>query len=182
MTEYYFDIETYSTTEKPDLLNDKIITIQFQKLSRDGGPNGDLQILTEWDCGSEKEMLDRFRKIFFSGSDFSFIPIGMNLYGFDLISLIYRLNHHFDLNLSMELFRTRPVIDIKTTLILINDGQFKGYNLILGKKQPGSVIQTYYENKDYNKIIEYIKDETANFIKKYQILRKQVPKLREALA
>jgi len=182
LTEYYFDLETYSPQERPDPTNDKIITIQFQKLSRDGGPNGDLQILTEWDCGSEKELLDRFRKIFFFGSDFSFIPIGMNLYGFDLISLIYRLNHHFNLNLSVELFRNRPVIDIKSILIMMNDGQFKGYNSILGKKQPGNVVRTYYENKDYDKIIEYIKDETANFIEKYQILRKQIPNLRESLA
>jgi len=175
-------METYSPQERPDLTNDKIITIQFQKLSRIGKPDGDLQILTEWDCGSEKELLDRFRKIFFSGSDFSFIPVGMNLYGFDLVSLIYRLNHHFNLNLSVELFRNRPVIDIKTILIMMNDGQFKGYNSILGKKQLGNVIRTFYENKEYDKIIEYIKDETANFIKKYQILRKEIPNLRGALA
>jgi len=38
------------------------------------------------------------------------------------------------------------------------------------------------ENKDYDKIIEYIKAETANFIEKYQILRKEIPNLKEALA
>ena len=65
---------------------------------------------------------------------------------------------------------------------MMNDGQFKGYNLILGKKQPGNVVRTYYENKEYDKIIEYIKDETANFIEKYQILRKEVSNLRGALA
>jgi len=64
LTEYYFDMETYSPQERPDPANDKIITIQYQQLSRDGGPDGDLQILTEWDCGSEKELLDRFRKNF----------------------------------------------------------------------------------------------------------------------
>ncbi len=125
---------------------------------------------------------ETFKKMVIFGSDFSFIPIGMNLYGFDLISLIYRLNHYFNLNLSVELFRNRPVIDIKSILIMMNDGQFKGYNSILGKKQPGNVVRTYYENKDYDKIIEYIKDETANFIEKYQILRKEVPNLRGALA
>ena len=125
MGEYYLDIETYSPQDKPDPVNDKIIVIAYQKLStREGNPEEDLQILTEWDCGSEKAMLDIFRGMFLTDYDFNFIPIGVNLYGFDLISILHRLNHHFDLNLGMDFFRTRPVIDVKPTLVMMNKGIF----------------------------------------------------------
>ena len=44
MTEYYFDIETLGT----DPQDDKIITIQYQKLE-DGQPVEDMVILKEWE-------------------------------------------------------------------------------------------------------------------------------------
>jgi hypothetical protein len=37
MPEYYLDIETYSPQVKPDPLKDKIITIQYQRLSTELG-------------------------------------------------------------------------------------------------------------------------------------------------
>ena len=179
MTEYYFDIETYSPTVRPDLVNDKIITIQYQHVrSETGEPLDDLKILTEWDCGSEKELLSQFKKIFFTGSDFDFIPIGVNLYGFDFISLANRFNKHFNLGMDIQFFRNRPVIDIKPILIIMNKGQLRGYTTLLGKKQSGNVIKEWYENNERDKIIEYIKDEANNFIEKYQILKKEVPKIR----
>lgn len=179
MAEYYFDIETYSPQERPDPSKDKIITIQFQRLStQDGKPEGDLQILTEWECGSEKELLDRFRRVFITGSDFDFIPVGMNLYGFDLVVLLSRLNYYFSLNLGFDFYRNRPVIDIKPTLVMMNEGRFKGYQDLLGKTVSGSIIKTWYESKDYSKIIDYIKAETTNFIKKYQLLKSEIRKVK----
>ena len=44
MAEYYFDIETYSPQERPDPSKDKIITVQFQRLStKDGNPEGEIE-------------------------------------------------------------------------------------------------------------------------------------------
>src|SRR5438445_4944722 len=114
-------------------------------------------------------MLDRFRHVFITGSDFDFIPVGMNLYGFDLVALLSRLNYYFSLNLGFDFYRNRPVIDIKPTLVMMNEGRFKGYQDLLGKTVSGSIIKTWYEAKDYPKIIDYIKEETTNFIKKYQL-------------
>ena len=106
--------------------------MQYQRLStEDGKPEGDLHILTEWDHGSEKEMLDVFRKIFVTGKDFDFIPIGVNLYGYDLIAIIHKMNYYFNLNLDMTFFRNRPVIDIKPILVIMNRGVLKGYNNLL---------------------------------------------------
>jgi len=177
MTEYYLDIETYSPNERPDPAVDKIITIQYQKLSKSGAADGDLRILTEWDCGSEKNMLDEFRRTFITESDFDFIPVGMNIYGFVLIAIISRLNHHFALNLGLEFYRNRPVIDIKPTLVMMNGGRLKGYSEVLGKSVPGSMIKEWYEKGDHASILKYVADEADNFVRKYQALRDRIMKI-----
>jgi DNA polymerase elongation subunit (family B) len=177
LTEYYFDIETYSRTRKPDPANDKIITIQFQELStQEGRPEGKLQILTEWAFKSERNMLNAFRRKFLTGRDFDFIPIGENLYGFDLISLLHRLNKYFHLDLGMDFFRDRPVIDIKPILVMMNEGNFRDYQGVLGKKS-GRMVRQWYEDNDYDRIERYVRREARNFITKYQTLKKRIPRI-----
>jgi DNA polymerase elongation subunit (family B) len=168
LAEYYFDIETYSKTAKPDPVRDKIITIQFQELSREEGhPLGELTILTEWKSKSERNMLREFKSWFLSGRDFDFVPIGENLYGFDLISLIHRFNKYFDLELGMNFFRDKPVIDVKPLLVMMNKGNFSGYQNIIGKGKRANLVRQWYENKDYEQIEKYIRKEARNFISKY---------------
>ena len=179
MTEYYFDIETYSPGMRPDPVNDKIITIQYQQVSTETGePIGDLKILTEWELGSEKELLSKFKDVFLTGSDFNFISIGVNLYGFDFVALASKFNKYFDLSLGLQFFRDRIAIDLKPILIMMNNGRLKGYTDILGKKHSGNVIKEWYEQKKHDEIIDYIKDEAEHFIEKYQILKKELPKIK----
>ena len=179
MTEYYFDLETYSTTDKPDPQIDQVITIQYQPLATETGePKGDLQILTEWDLGSERELLKKFKDIFLSGSDFNFIPIGVNLYGYDFIVLSNKFKKYFDMDLGFKLFRDKPTIDLKSTLVMINNGQFRGYNDLLGKKHSGNVVREWYEKNEHDKILEYIRDEAKNFVEKYQILKEKLPNIK----
>ena len=179
MTEYYFDIETYSKGAKPEPAKDKIITIQFQELStREGKPLGKLKILTEWQLKSERALLAEFRRRFLTGRDFDFIPIGENLYGFDLISVLHRLNKHFHLHLNMDFFRDRPVIDIKPTLVMMNKGSFKDYQRLLGKRGQAHLVKQWYENQEYPTIEKYIRREADNFILKYQMLKKQLATMR----
>lgn len=177
MTEYYLDIETYSPNERPDPVTDKIITIQYQRLSRIGSADGELRILTEWDNGSEKNMLDDFRKVFITESDFDFIPVGMNLYGFDLVAIVSKLNYYFNLGLGLEFYRNRPVIDIKSTLVMMNGGMLKGYSDALGKSVPGSMIKEWYEKDDHASILRYVRDEAENFVRKYQVLKSEIMKI-----
>ncbi len=60
MPEYYFDIETNAKGSKPDVENDEILTIQFQKLGTvSGHKEGELTILKSWES-SEKEILEQF--------------------------------------------------------------------------------------------------------------------------
>src|SRR3989344_1297533 len=51
--------------------------------------------------------------------------------------------------------------------LLLNAGQFKGSRLsdVTGKKGTGILIPGWYNNKEYEKIIDYIKNETEEFIK-----------------
>ena len=179
MGEYYLDIETYSTGVKPDPLSEKIITIQYQKLSTsDGGIESDLQVLTEWGFGSEREMLNAFRKVFLTERDFDFVPIGVNLYGFDLIAILARLNYHFHLGLGLEFFRSRPAIDLKPILVMKNYGKFSTYRDSLGTKKESSNVKDWYESRDYQRIIDYVRQESQNFIRLYQILKRAIPEIR----
>ncbi len=181
MAEYYLDIETLSPGLKPDPVAEKIITIQYQRLStRDGAVEGNLQILSEWGFGSEKSMLETFRKIFLTGNDWDFIPIGINLYGFDLLAILTRMNYHFNLNLGIEFLRSKPAIDLKPVIVMKNYGMFSGYSALRGKKESHKV-KDWYEtgNKtgNYQPIIDYVTREANEFLQLYQTLKREIPKI-----
>jgi len=116
------NIETCSLGGKPNVAEDKIIAIQYQELSPfEGNPRGDLQIHTEWDYGSEKALLKAFAKVFLTESvwDFVPVPVGFNLYGFDLPSLLSRYDHHFGTshaNKSDQLLERRAVPPVRKRL------------------------------------------------------------------
>jgi hypothetical protein len=52
-------------------------------------------------------------------------------------------------------------------MILLNDGRFKGYHLILKKLQSGSSIPLWYTNQEYSKIIDYVQMEAKAFTEFY---------------
>lgn len=103
---------------------------------------------------------------------------GEGMYDFDLIILLRRLNKYFNLQLGMNFFRDRPVIDIKPILVIMNGGMFKEYDRLLGKTESGALIRKWYEEKNYDEIERYIREEADNFIKKYQTLKRQIPQIR----
>jgi hypothetical protein len=49
-------------------------------------------------------------------------------------------------------------------MILANSGKFKGCHLVLGKQGNGADVPVWNKNKEYEKIIEYIKDEASCFL------------------
>ena len=181
MAEYYFDIETEGKNPKLH----RIVTIQFQKLDTETGkPLDKLEILKEWDS-SEDNILKEFLAISrFDSKDrheaeWSFVPIGENLIGFDLLFLRKRLKEVLGVRLPLGwLIRRKAFLDIKPVLIMWNKGYFKNYSLAKFMPCSGDMIPKWYEEKEFEKIIDYVKCEAETFFKAYQRLKEEIPKIK----
>jgi len=139
MGEYYFDIETYSPGEKPSP-EDRIITIQFQRIDlKTGEPIGDLIILKEWESSEEQIVTEFYNRFFREGlSIWKFIPVGYNL-NFDFECLICKFEKYLGIKLSSrDLHYERPHVDLKPMCVLLNEGEFKGLTLDKFTKKPHS--------------------------------------------
>ena len=173
MATYYLDIETTGLDPKIN----KIITIQYQEVDRyTGKAKGELIILKEWES-SEKEIIEKFiadTKIL-ENYAFSFVALGFNLtFEHNFLKERSKINNLKELDIL-----NCPFIDLRAITILMNDGQFKGSSLdaMTGKKNNGSRIPEYYKAKNYVAIIDYIKDETIEFLRFNAWLYKNMPKL-----
>ena len=64
---------------------------------------------------------------------------------------------------------------------LMNKGEFKGSGLdqLTGKTHSGSPVVHWYDVKKYDEIINYIKNETTEFVKWFMWLHKEMPELRK---
>lgn len=171
MANYYLDVETTGL----DPAVDKIITIQYQKLDwTTGEPVGDLTILKAWES-SEKEILEMFQTLL--GEDtWSLVAHGYCL-GFEDKFLRER-SIACGLKKPIRLF-DRPIVDLHSVGILMNGGSFKGsgMNKITGKSNNGLACLTFYNLKQYDKVISYIKQETEEYLRFYSWLRQRMPKL-----
>ncbi|MFH2106696.1 MAG: hypothetical protein ABII22_05520 [Candidatus Micrarchaeota archaeon] len=174
---FYLDIETYSTGVRPDPVSDKIITIQFQQIEEHTGkPLGELRIFKEWDS-NEEAILRKFVCLF---RPWDFVPIGNNL-NFERMFLKAKCKQHKipDLEQYGDLAYSFPSIDIQPLFVILNKGQFKGCGMhnFTNKKTDGSHIAKWYTDRDFDKIEEYIKDETAAFLEFYQKCHAELPKI-----
>ncbi len=176
MSDYYFDIETFSQTRKPNFRDDEIIAITYQQIdSRTGQPRDNLNTLKSWES-SEADILQKFYSIFNPQEKWNFVPIGFNL-SFDFISLLYRWMKIGKQVNTTSLFVEHPYIDIQPILMMFNQGAFNGCTLekYAGKKQPGNRVADWYGNKDYLAIQLYIEDEASCFLKLYQYMVTRLP-------
>jgi hypothetical protein len=80
---------------------------------------------------------------------------------------------------ALHLFKQRPSIDIKPIAVIANGGRFRGSGLdkITDKGNNGRVLKGYYEKEAYEKIEEYIREETASFLTLYRTIYAELPKL-----
>lgn len=175
MPNYYLDIETTGLDPK----NDKIITIQFMELGRNTSEKvGNLIILKEWES-SEKNIIEKFIKLskITDSYEFSFVPVGYNL-GFEHNFLLERSRIN---GLTPIDILNRPFIDLRALGVIMNKGEFRGSGLdkITGKKQDGSSVPKWYAERNYSKIIEYIENETEEFVKFSAWVYKELPHLLE---
>lgn len=182
MVEYYFDIETYSPKEEPNPETDKIITIQFQRIDlRTGEPKGDLIILKEWES-SEKEIVTQFYNQFFRDelSIWNFVPVGFSL-NFEWAFLALKFEQYLGKKLTIRDLHKRSHLDLKPIAVLLNGGNFKGASLdkFTDKPHDGRLVKKWYENKRFDKIEQYIKDESDSFLKFLRKIKKNIYKLVE---
>ena len=178
--DYYFDIETISRGERPQL-TDPVLTIQYQLLYSDTGkPKGDLVILKSWDS-SEKDILTRFYDVFTPNpksreETFSFVAVGAHL-NFDL-AVISKAWQRYGFDVSLEqVFYNHPYIDLKSTLVMMNNGNFTNAKLAKFGTKPALLskqILTWYDNQSYADIEQYITDEAQAFIEFYMRLKKNM--------
>lgn len=174
MATYYLDIETFGGFN-PEFA--KIITVQYQELERASGiPKGDLVILKEWELG-EAEVIKRLieNTCAASSKDFAFVPVGYNL-KFEHKFLSYRSKMY---NLPIIDIGSKPMIDLHPAAVIMNNCKFLGSGLdrMTGKAQSGSQIAEWYQDKNYNQIINYIEDETREFLKFFGWMCKEMPAL-----
>jgi hypothetical protein len=75
------------------------------------------------------------------------------------------------------LYFDKPSIDIMSTIVMINNGQFKGAKLswFTDKKEHGSNVPDWYSQGQFHKIQAYIIDEAQEFIEAYQFLLQNLP-------
>lgn len=175
MEAHYFDIETYSPGTKPDPKTDKIISIQFQKIDlKTGDVIGKLQILKEWE-ENEEEIVKFIYKWFFKRNPWQFVPLGFNLnFEWKFLCAKFKQYHLADMNLG-DFVENMPQIDLKV-LAVLKKGTFMGASLssISDKKDDGHVIKEYYEKKQYDKIEQYIIQETQSFIDMYKKIKENI--------
>ena len=177
LVEHYFDIET--TGLDPE--HDKIITIQIQELvGRTGEPIGEIDILKEWES-SEKEIIEKVMPLLTCENPFAFIIVGKNLL-FDFMFLNKRAEKYGLKGLDLRCIYSRAFTDLKHILVMINEGNFRGYDKLLKRGKLANVqIPKLYEEKKYQEIINYIKEEAKIFVDAYQKLRKKMPSLAKHL-
>lgn len=183
MAEYYFDMETTGF----NFDKDEIITIQWQKISGfTGEPIGELNILRRWEYENEEKAEKEMIKVFIPNLNcrrWDFIFIGKNL-AFDFCMLDRRMRHYGLGDFNLQHFYDKAIIDIKPILVIINNGKFIGYNKLIPKTNPieNKEISELYRQEKYDQIIQYIQDEAKDFIKAYQTLKREIPKLRTLLS
>lgn len=151
---------------------DKIITIQFQKVDNFGRAIDDLIILKEWEFG-EEQIIKWFFTLINNRQNKMDIVLLMQNHHFDFRFLITKFKQYglIDKNISdlSFLYKFVPIIDINSILILNNNFYFKGAGLtnMTEKKGNASDIPIWYENKQYDLIEEYIIQEMQSFNKAF---------------
>ena len=173
----YFDIETTGF----NINEDKIIFIQVKEINNKGQAIGDLNIYKEW-IESEEIIVKKVYRELIEKDNWNWVLVGTNLL-FDLTFLFEKFRkYNLPLKQTLsEYLYNKPLIDLKYTLIMINGLNFKGASLdqMTNKKQSGREVPTWYANKDYKRIEEYIIQETEAFLEFFEKCNKHLSQLKK---
>ena len=114
---------------------------------------------------------------------FDFIFVGKNLL-FDFSLLNQRMKHYNLGEIDLRCLHERVSLDIKPILVMMNNGNFTGYDKVLPKTNPltNDQIPQLFREGEYPEIVQYVKDETNDFIKAYRTLKKEMPRLAKLIS
>jgi len=178
MSLYYFDIET--TGIEPGI--NMVVTIQYARLTKDFEPAMDLEVLGVWEFKSERELIKKFLEDSkFFEDNFAFVPVGVNLI-YDILFIYTRAKHYKLVNKPfIDILRSKPFIDLKPILVIINRGEFREFTKFVGRyKQTeirGNDVPTLYARKDYDSIVKYVKDEYQAVLEVLKQIKKALERL-----
>jgi hypothetical protein len=173
MTELYLDIETTGVNFE----RDSVIAVALQPVSPNGRAEGDLEVLSRWELGGEKQVLEQVveRGVFdFGLNPFDCILTGTNLL-FDLSFLITRMMalgiRNWTVQEVFSFLRRRPMKDLKYTLVFMNGGKFKDSGLdtfTTKKRTSGRIVLELWQKQDFPAIERYIRDDAEGFLDVYR--------------
>jgi len=94
-----------------------------------------------------------------------------------------RLQHYGLGEIDLRCLHERVSLDIKPILVIMNDGNFKGYDKVMPKTNPttNDMIPKLFEEKKYAEIVKYIEDEAKDFTKAYLMFKKEIAPLKRLL-
>ncbi len=175
MPEYYLDIGTTGL----DPRTDTIVTISYQRLGMlTGREESALNILTTWES-SEKEVLELFLPIFNGFGPFSFVAIGVNvpfIYSF----LVERARRNgLEAPDPLYLLGSKPFLDLKPLLVMMNRGSFKGASLdsFVNIKIPSESVPQLYRDGRYGEVLEHVREKASELLRLYRHLKERMPEL-----
>ena len=204
MVKIFFDIERYKKNREMSFLSERIIAIGYvavRNLNRllnkiEEYPR--ISLLTEWKEGNEKTVISKFYNLIKKQSLSTRVElIGFGILKFDIPILIQRI---VELGLATlpeankSFFSDCIIFDLHPIAILLNQLTYKGSGLdkmvdklpFEDKKMPkvvsyedGGIVHGLYENKDYNRIEEHLKEDVKKTIWLYKILQDKIVPLLE---
>ncbi|MFY3740584.1 MAG: hypothetical protein HMLIMOIP_001025 [Candidatus Nitrosomirales archaeon] len=140
-----------------------------------------LVIAKEWDYDcSEIKVLKWLKALLIDSPLWKFVPVGNNLV-FDLSFIAARMRMYFHVDLLMQLLN-RPFIDLRHVLVMINGGRFRNYSRMIGKEEFGSNVPVWYQNGQYEKIVDYVEMDARAFVRTYSMLKRNLPTLAGLIA
>ena len=156
---YYLNIELLSKY-KPKL-DDEVILISVQRISRVGEPQGNINIFTSWEHG-EEGVIRSFYNMFSRASKWDFVPVCNGTYFYERL-LNFKLKKYNLPAISFDLS-----IDFRPIFVMMNRGLFAGSGLSDFVNLEKGLIYKWYTEKRYDKIIDYVENKTNSFLSIYQ--------------
>jgi predicted PolB exonuclease-like 3'-5' exonuclease len=165
MKRVYLDIETYSKGDEPSV-NDKVIAIGVVEED----PSGQ-KLFTEWEHGSEREVIRKFYKELRMYGEQRAMVIGFNILRFDIPILSFKgVQYRVGVAQKIyDLWHKLFTIDYRQVALPLNGMMFKGLTLAylakllrergminVPEREEGVVVKELYKRRDFREIEEHL--------------------------